>query len=488
MEINDLTPAELRVWQAFPRGQAVDFRTAEDESAVPGADWGDQRTVRASVLRALLLDGPVESGEVAALKVAGARITGVLDLRYATVESVVRLSHCHFDEVLDVSGAQLKYLNLTGSRLPGLASARVRVDGGLRLTECRFTGHVRLGGAQVAGALYLERAEVTAPEGTERPVLQLHQVTVGEDLCASRLRTQGEIRLNGATISGSLRLEEAELRHPGGFVLNAEALEVGANVLGRRLSAHGRVDMRGARIPGRLDLLYSRLSNPGGTAMRASSCVIGEVWLRKGPPIEGMLNLRRSQIEHLNLEPEMLPDHVRLLDLTYTSLTPHVPPEQRLPMLERDEDTFDPHGYEQLTASYRRTGDDHAARLVQLAKQRHHRTTLPWYGRLWGHVQDATVGYGFRPMRALGWLLSLLAVGSVTFAVDAPPALKADEAPQFNAVFYTLDLLLPVISFGQEQAFAPEGGQQALAYVLILTGWILATTVIAGVTRTVSRQ
>ncbi|MFF7160070.1 membrane-associated oxidoreductase [Streptomyces sp. NPDC008086] len=488
MEINDLTPAELRVWQAFPKGEAVDFRAGEGEGAVEGAGWGPERTVRATVLRALLLAGPVESGEVAALKVAGARITGVLDLRYAVIDSVARLSHCHFEDVPDVSGAQLKYLNLTGSRLPGLGAARIRVDGGLRLTRCRFGGRVRLGGAQIAGALYLEGAEVLAPEGTEGPVLQLHQVTVGEDLCASRLRTLGELRLDGATISGSLRLEEAELRHSGAFVLSAEALEVGANVLCRRLSAHGRIDLRGARIPGRLDLLYSRLSHPGGTAMRASSCVIGEVWLRRGPRIEGMLNLRRSQIEHLNLEPEMLPAQVRLLDLTYTSLTPHVPPEQRLPMLERDEDTFDPHGFEQLTAAYRRTGDDHAARLVQLAKQRRHRTTLPWYGRLWGHVQDATVGYGFRPMRALGWLLSLLAVGSVAFALDAPPPLKAGEAPRFNPVFYTLDLLLPVISFGQEPAFAPEGGQQALAYVLVLTGWILATTVIAGVTRTVSRQ
>lgn len=488
MEINDLTPAELRVWQAFPKGEAVEFRATQEESAAEGDAWGPERTVRAAVLRALLLDGPVESGEVAALKVAGARITGVLDLRYATIDSVARLSHCHFDDVPDFSGAQLKYLNLTGSQLPGLASARVRIDGGLRLTSCRFRGPVRLGGAQVAGALYLEGAEVTAPDGTEVPVLQLHQVTIGEDLCASRLRTRGEIRLGGATVSGSLRLENAELSHPEGFVLSAEALDVGANVLGRRLSAHGRIDLRGARIPGRLDLLYSRLSNPGGTAMRASSCVIGEVWLRRGAPIEGRLNLRRSQIEHLNLEPEMLPDQVRLLDLTYTSLTPHEPPERRLPMLERDEDTFDPHGYEQLTAAYRRTGDDHAARLVQLAKQRRHRTTLAWYGRLWGHVQDATVGYGFRPMRALGWLLSLLAVGSIAFALDAPPALKADEAPHFNPLFYTLDLLLPVISFGQEQAFAPQGGQQWLSYVLVLTGWILATTVIAGVTRTVSRQ
>lgn len=114
--------------------------------------------------------------------------------------------------------------------------------------------------------------------------------------------------------------------------------------------------------------------------------------------------------------------------------------------------------------------------------------TLPWYGRLWGHLQDIAVGYGFRPLRAGGWLLSLLAVGSVVYGLHHPPPLKPQEAPGFNPVFYTLDLLLPVISFGQESAFSPQGGYQTLSYVLVITGWILATTVITGLTRTVSRQ
>jgi hypothetical protein len=193
-------------------------------------------------------------------------------------------------------------------------------------------------------------------------------------------------------------------------------------------------------------------------------------------------------VDVLWLEPDVIPERVLLDGLVYTSLTPHVPAGRRLTMLERDGDGYVPHAYEQLTASYRRIGDDHAARLVQLAKQRRHRTTLPWYGRLWGYVQDATVGYGFRPLRAAGWLLSLLVIGSLIFALHHPPPLKADEAPQFNPVFYTLDLLLPVISFGQEGAFAPAGRYQWLSYALVITGWTLATTVVTGITRTVSRQ
>ncbi|MCX5267694.1 membrane-associated oxidoreductase [Streptomyces sp. NBC_00199] len=480
MEINALTPAERRVWRAFATGATVDFRVAGEEN-------GPRPALRAAVLRALLLNGPREPGEIAALKVVGARVTGVLDLRQAVVDSVFRLVHCHFDEAPNLVGAQLAHLSLRESELPGLDASHTRIDGGLRLTRCRMSGSVRLSRAQISGALYLDGAQVTAPDPAQ-PALQFNQVSIDDDLCARGLRVQGLIRLDGASVAGSIDLQDAELSNPGSQVLTAESLDVGANLLARRLRADGRIDLRGARVPGRVDLLRSTLSNPGDTALRVSSCVIGELWLREGAPIKGRLNLRRAEVGQLQLQPEMLPDQVRLLDLTYTFLTPHEPAERRLPMLERDDGAFDPHAYEQLTAAYRRIGDDRAARVVQLAKQRRHRRTLPWYGRAWGRLQDAAVGYGFRPLRAAGWLLSLLAVGSIAYAGHHPPPLKEGEAPDFNPVFYTLDLLLPVISFGQESAYAPAGGYQWLAYVLIVTGWILATTVVAGVTRTVSRQ
>ncbi|MFJ4948313.1 membrane-associated oxidoreductase [Streptomyces sp. NPDC088760] len=487
MEIDNLTAAEQRVWRAFPRGEAVDFRESPDEDAADGESWGAERTVRAQVVRALLLGGPRQDGETAALSLAGARITGRLDLQYATIDHPVRLRHCHFDQAPRCDAARLRELNLSESVLPGLVAHAVHVDGVVRLTRARCTGTVRLGGARIAGSLYLESADMAAP-GTEEPVLQLNQAAVGADLWAPGLRTHGQIRLNGASVAGSFNLCEARLNHPGQAALDAQTFTVGGDMLVRHAEVRGWIGLRGARIAGRLDLSYTVLSNPGSSALRAGSTTIGELWLRKAPPMEGALNLRRAQLDVLLLEPESVPEEVLLGDLTYTSLTPHEPAERRLPLLERERDGYVPYAYEQLTAAYRRVGDDHAARLVQLAKQRRHRRTLPWYGRLWGLVQDVTVGYGFRPLRAAGWLLSLLALGSLAFALHHPQPLKAGEAPPFNPVFYTLDLLLPVISFGQDSAFAPRGGHQVLAYVLVLTGWILATTVIAGVTRTVSRQ
>ncbi len=371
--------------------------------------------------------------------------------------------------------------------LPGLDLAGARVDGMVQLSDCRVRGRLMLAGTQTAGPLHLARAELVADD--DSPALQLNQAAIGDDLWAPGLRVRGEVRLTGTTVAGSVVLNEARLTHEGGPALDAETCAVEGHLLVRHARVRGWIGLRAARVAGRLDLSYTCLSHPGGPALRASSAAVGELWLRRGPhPVHGTLNLRRAQLDVLFVEPEMVPERVHLSGLTYTTLTPHEPAERRLPMLERDADGYAPDAYEQLTAAYRRIGDDHAARRVQLAKQRRHRGTLPWYGRLWGFVQDAAVGYGFRPLRAAGWLLSLLAVGSVAFALDSPRPLKPGEAPPFDPVFYTLDLLLPVISFGQEPAFAPTGWHQTLAHLLVLAGWILATTVAAGVTRSISRQ
>ncbi|MGW3466597.1 membrane-associated oxidoreductase, partial [Streptomyces olivaceoviridis] len=149
MEIDDLTAAEERVWRAFPRGEPVDFRQSPGEDPADGAGWGVERTVRARVLRALLLGGPRQDGETAALSLAGARITGRLDVQYATIDHPVRLRHCHFDEAPRCHAARLRELNLSESVLPGLVTHAVQVDGVVRLTRARCTGIVRLAGARI---------------------------------------------------------------------------------------------------------------------------------------------------------------------------------------------------------------------------------------------------------------------------------------------------------------------------------------------------
>ncbi|MCT2593586.1 membrane-associated oxidoreductase [Streptomyces sp. N2-109] len=499
MEITDLSPAERRVWEAFPLGQGVDFRTGADDDPAAGSAWGADRSVRAEMLRALLFDGPQTNGEIAGLKLTGARITGQLDLRYGTVEHPVGLHSCHFEQCPKLYGAQTRSLVLNDSVLPGLRAATVRVDGVLRLTRCRLTGPVHLGGAQISGAFFLDGALLgtSAAPGeppshgsgdSGEPLLRLNHAVITTDVQATGLRAHGQIRLDGAGVGGQVNLDDAELHAPGGTALHAETLSVGTDLRAMRLRAYGRVNLRGARISQQLNLAYARLSNPGGQALRASNCVIGELWLREAARIVGTVNLRDTSIDLLHAAPGVWPDRVKIDGLSYRRLGPHLPAEQRLPLLEREEGGYLPFAYEQLTAAYRTAGDETAARTVQLTKLRRHRRTLPGYARLWGRLQDATVGYGFRPMRAAGWLLALLLIGALAFTRKRPHPLKPEEAPDFNPAFYTLDLLLPLVGFGQEAAFTSQGWHQWLSYLLIATGWILATTIAAGITRSLSRQ
>ena len=113
------------------------------------------------------------------------------------------------------------------------------------------------------------------------------------------------------------------------------------------------------------------------------------------------------------------------------------------------------------------------------------RTRLAPPGRAAGRILDATVGYGYRPWLAAIWLALLLTAGTVTFAINRPHPLPGGPVPPFNPFTFTLDLLIPIGAFGLRDAYAATGAAQWLTYALIAAGWILATAVIAGVTRAV---
>ena len=65
--------------------------------------------------------------------------------------------------------------------------------------------------------------------------------------------------------------------------------------------------------------------------------------------------------------------------------------------------------------------------------------------------------YGYRPGRAALWLAGLITAGTIAFGLHHPTPAKSSGNPEFNPFFYTLDLLLPVVNYGQHSAFNPTG-------------------------------
>jgi hypothetical protein len=442
-----LSDAEYALWQAVPVAGNVDL-TGEPDCAV-----------RAEVVAALLLGTEgADAGQVPAVRLTGATIVGTLDLSYADVPHAMLLRDCLFVEKPVFDGMRGRLVNLSGSRLPGLDASDARIDGLLWLEGCQFDGALRLSRTQVDGSLSLRDAVIAGGD----PAVHADSLVVTHDMTCPGMHVTGEILMWSARIGGVLALDAAHLTHPAGATLNADGLIAERGVFCAKLISHGELRFPDARIGRRLELDSTKLVNPSGDALNLRHARIGVL---AGGQEHGSLLLDGCVYEAME-RPEQT---ARWLGAAIHA-----------------RDDYHPQPFEQLAAVLRGIGQDGEARDVLLGKQRRRRRTLPWPGRLWGHVQDWLVGYGYRPKRAAAWLTGLIAVATPVFAVEHPPA--QSDAPDFNPFLYAVDLLVPVVGFGQEGAFNPQGWQQWFAAALIAAGWILATTIIAGATRVLSRQ
>jgi hypothetical protein len=207
-----------------------------------------------------------------------------------------------------------------------------------------------------------------------------------------------------------------------------------------------------------------------------------ELLLWPAEKIQGTVALSYSRINLIMDSPDIWPDRMWLNGLTYETLRGGTF-KDRLSWISRD-DEFHLQPYEQLSTWYHGIGDDDLARKVQLAKLRGRRRKANPVGRAWNTVLDWTVGYGYRPWLAFAWFGVLVGVGTLVFSANPPRSIKpGGERPDFHAFVYTLDLLIPIDTFGQQQAYDPQGWSRWLAYALVAAGWILATALIAGVAR-----
>ncbi|MGH3598753.1 MAG: hypothetical protein ACRDQH_00500, partial [Pseudonocardiaceae bacterium] len=183
-------------------------------------------------------------------------------------------------------------------------------------------------------------------------------------------------------------------------------------------------------------------------------------------------------------------DAVDIEDFRYESLTatPGVDVATRLRWLQIVLPGYDPDPYDQLAASYRDSGHDDRADTVLLAKQRHRHAARGLAGRLWGRLQDWTVGYGYRPWRAGLWLAVCWLLGSLWFANHQLAPLDSGQNPSWQPVIYTADLLVPVVNFGQDGLWRASGPSAWVASVLTAIGWLLLSTGATGATRIITRR
>jgi hypothetical protein len=146
--------------------------------------------------------------------------------------------------------------------------------------------------------------------------------------------------------------------------------------------------------------------------------------------------------------------------------------------------------YDQLAAAYLRTGYEEAARKVRIAKQWHRRAVLNPAGRLLNWLLYVTVGYGYRTWLAGAWLAGLIAIGTWVFSHAYPDNMTpvSTHPPAFHALAYTLDVLVPIVNLGQQNAWQPQDSALYWSWALTGAGWVLTTAVVAGLTGILKRD
>ena len=444
------------------------------------------RVQDALVLREATISGPTSALQMSELTVGGGlylgrgfSCTGMVNLCGASIGASVEL----LDATLTGPGAGPGEfaLHLGCAQIGG----DIQAERGLVVD-----GPITLADTSVRGSVVLNGARLSHPSGTALAAGRIH---IGGDLdCQGGLTAHGTVDLCDARIGGSLQLAAAELTAPddSASALSANGIDVGGVAhLGRGFTAHGRIGISDATIHSYLSFSGAVLDTEAAEdalICRATTASALDLRFRDAP--RGLVDLSRTKAVLLRDDPETWPASLILDGTVYDILRPTLHAEERLPWLERDPDGFTPQPYEQLALVYQRHGWDAAARSVLVAKQRSLRPTLAPPARLWSLLQDATVGYGYRPLRAVWLLVCLLLVGSTLFAARHPAPVGGGPYPRFQPVIYTLDLLLPLVDLGQERAYEPSGIMQWVGIVLIGTGWLLATTVAAGAGRVLRRS
>ena len=326
---------------------------------------------------------------------------------------------------------------------------------------------------------------------------------VAEGLKTGRLSLTGEFRgkgranLSGAEIRGLFDCEGGKFE--GGIL--AEFLEAESVLLREGFKAEGEVRLLNASISGQLDCRNGAFE----TGLNLTDATIGVFHSNeRGWPREGHLHLDGFHYR-------------RLAGGAGDSAM------DGLEWLNRMEDgKFHPQPYEQLMAVYRRMGRADWAREIgfELESRRHdkfreiqqneewHELVVRNVWRIGYRTLRATIGYGYKPFRFLGWLLALWLGGALAFGGASlcdcgrwPPQSEKEFVwalggmnrseclgdliipsegdvlisdgwksrqqipkgyPRFVPATYALEALFPVLDFGQLDKWHPRNGWLSL--------------------------
>jgi hypothetical protein len=439
-DLYPLLPAEKMIIDGLGSGQ---FDVVEGGRR-PGEDDRDHE-VRAGFLRLLLIGAPGappihEKG----LRVAGALITGSLDLEGCRLQRDLGAVDCRFAAAPVLRSARIQTLFLDGSVLPGLLAERLEARGDLMIRSAAIMGVLAIPGARIGGALVLDGTGLRSEAPT---ALDATGIEARGGVLLRDSRISGGIQLVNSWLLGDLDATGAQLAASEGPSIIAAGADIRGDVQLRHAWIKGRASFVGTRCKGDIDLTSAHLESTGGGAFDADRAEIGGALILRGEArIDGLLSLNGTRIGAIVDEPSSwpAPGNLALNRCSYSAIMdPGLDVGSRLDWLSREAgarspEEFLPGPYEQLSEVLSVLGHNEDAREVLFVKEklqrraRRRRARSPLTrGILW--LSDAllglTLGYGRRPMLAIAWLLLFWMSGTgVMLFAEASHAIRPNNA------------------------------------------------------------
>lgn len=433
----------------------------------------------------------------------------------------IRLISTKIGGDLRMSGAQV---DLGWSRSPAASVDEplralhfdgAEVQGNFEAHGVLLRGQLRMVDIKVGGSFQLNKAELVGPR---TDVLQANRIQVGNNLDCRDAQVAGTLQLRGARIGANADFRATRLVKPGWHrhrMTYKSSLDLRGAVIGsdlvcaegaRPFYSEGEVQLRRAVIERQANFWSCELGEGGTTnALNAFGLVVQELTLLPHEAPAGRIILRQAQCELLGDNAALwnATGGVELEEFSYGNFSRPIDATDQSRVRERlswlvstSPGRYQPGPYDQLATVFRGNGNEEHAVTVLIEKQRRRYQAIASASnpilrpgvRLWSLLQRITVSYGYRPLRALFWLLLFGAAGTTWFNHHELQPINEDDHPVWNPLLYTVDQLVPIINLGHDVMWQAQGHSQWITVVLIAAGWILATTVAAGISRALRRE
>jgi hypothetical protein len=501
-----LHEAEYRLLRAVQRGESADCGPAGKGLNAPENDpknpskWEEDRAIRAVLLRWLCIDATVRPLiDPFGIKILSARLDGRLQLSYATLPFPLTMIGCQLPDGLDLRGAELPALILTHNRIGPCESAILadgaRVKGPVLLHGTQGEGEVRLHSARIGSTLECDGA---CFKNSDKVAFEYDNVKAGsvflrsvfdpplygEVRLVSEFRAYGEVRLVGAEIHGNLECTDALFLNGGAVALEAQSTKIDGCVFLKRLRTDAGIRLVGAEIGADLDMkgadlsLYPVVPHKGGAwsygALDATGATI-KGFLRikevKTRP-QTRISLWAANCNVLSDDDTSWPDRGNLsLDgFVYRHLDPPGNARARLDWLRRQlpstrpeptrserarprlysrAEGFSPQPYRQLAQVLRAQGYEAEARdiLIGMVQDRRKYARLGWWPWVWTLVLWHVIRNGYKPLRAVRWLLALWLASGFVFGTGNKKEDQRTSTPSRRSLQITEPCLIGIHPF-----------------------------------------